>query len=131
VEALPSATDALYDDAAAPKLAANMRVDPLELEWQRIGCSYRTATGTKVVLQDVYGRASPGEMQVGGAGGGRGGQAGGGVRFGGRAGELNRAWSGAALFLPPPTHTKTHTVWRPAGGLLLSQGPRRQSRERP
>jgi ABC-type ATPase involved in cell division len=76
---VPSTTDALYDDTPAPKLAANMRVDPLELEWQRIGCSYRTATGTKVVLQDVYGRAAPGEMQVRGGQGRRGrGAAGGG-----------------------------------------------------
>ena len=37
---------------------------PLELAWQRIGCSYRAATGTKVVLQDVYGKASAGEMQA-------------------------------------------------------------------
>jgi hypothetical protein len=57
--------DSLYEEGASAKLDnANLRVEPLELSWQRIGCSYRTATGTKVVLQDVYGRASPGEMQV-------------------------------------------------------------------
>ena len=65
---LPRSPRALYEDAAAagPKVAPNnlLRVEPLGLEWQRIGCSYRAATGTKVVLQDVYGKASPGEMQV-------------------------------------------------------------------
>jgi len=64
VEAIPSVTDALYDDTPMPKMAANMRIEPLELQWVRIGCSYRAATGTKVVLQEVYGKASPGEMQV-------------------------------------------------------------------
>jgi hypothetical protein len=60
-----AATDALYEDDAGSAKLTNMRVEPLELQWQRIGCSYRAATGTKIVLQDVYGRASPGEMQVG------------------------------------------------------------------
>jgi hypothetical protein len=72
VEAVPG-TDALYEDTPLPKLAANMRIEPLELQWVRIGCSYRAATGTKVVLQDVYGKASPGEMQVRGLSFGRGG----------------------------------------------------------
>jgi hypothetical protein len=71
----PSVGDSLYEDpsaAAASRLAPNhlLRVEPLELEWQRIGCSYRAAVGMRVVLQDVYGRASPGEMQA--RGGGRG-----------------------------------------------------------
>ncbi|KIY98282.1 ABC transporter G family protein, partial [Monoraphidium neglectum] len=71
VESAPQelATDALYEDPAAaasqkPAPKNLLRVEPLELEWQRIGCSYRAAAGTKVVLQDVYGRASPGEMQA-------------------------------------------------------------------
>ena len=63
VDVIPAGADALYDDA--PKLAGNMRAEPLELRWQRIGCSYRAAAGgTRVVLQDIYGRADPGEMQA-------------------------------------------------------------------
>ncbi|KAI8470965.1 MAG: hypothetical protein J3K34DRAFT_520870 [Monoraphidium minutum] len=66
----PAAADALYEDGSAAggggKRAHNdlLRVEPLELEWQRIGCSYRAANGPRVVLQDVYGKASPGEMQA-------------------------------------------------------------------
>jgi ABC-type multidrug transport system fused ATPase/permease subunit len=47
---------------------AALRAAPLDLEWQRISCSYRAQGGTKVVLHEIYGRAAPGEMQVDGAG---------------------------------------------------------------
>jgi hypothetical protein len=35
---------------------------------QGIGCSYAVHGSTKVVLQDVWGKAHPGQMQVGGLG---------------------------------------------------------------
>ena len=54
--------DGAGGDAASRPTA--LRVEPMELEWQGIGCSYRAAGGAKVVLQDVYGAASPGEMQA-------------------------------------------------------------------
>jgi hypothetical protein len=44
---------------------AGVQVEPLDLEWRHIGCSYRSEAGTKVVLQDIFGRAAPGDMQVG------------------------------------------------------------------
>jgi len=53
-------------------------VERVTVEWQRLGCTYRVPGGSKVVLQDVWGIARPGEMQVrfgfprGGAGGGGG-----------------------------------------------------------
>ncbi|KIY92351.1 hypothetical protein MNEG_15612 [Monoraphidium neglectum] len=34
------------------------------LEWRGLGCSYSTAAGPKVVLDDVWGVARPGEMQA-------------------------------------------------------------------
>jgi hypothetical protein len=34
------------------------------LEWRGLGCCYETPTGSKVVLEEVWGRARPGEMQV-------------------------------------------------------------------
>jgi hypothetical protein len=50
-----------------------VEVQAVDLEWRRLGCSYRTNQGTKKVLEDVYGLAQPGEMQVGrGAAGRRG-----------------------------------------------------------
>lgn len=36
----------------------------LQLTWQAISCSYKIATGTKAVLQDVWGSAAAGELQV-------------------------------------------------------------------
>lgn len=39
--------------------------DRFDMEWQEMGCSYNIGGSTKVVLQDVWGRAKPGEMQVG------------------------------------------------------------------
>jgi len=41
-------------------------VAPLQLEWQGLSVAYRTEAGLKPVLQDVWGRADPGELQVGG-----------------------------------------------------------------
>lgn len=34
------------------------------IEWQDIGCKYSTPVGQKTVLEGIWGRASPGEMQV-------------------------------------------------------------------
>jgi hypothetical protein len=42
-----------------------IEVNPVELEWRKLSCSYQTNVGTKWVLEDVYGLAQPGEMQVG------------------------------------------------------------------
>jgi ABC-type lipoprotein export system ATPase subunit len=40
-------------------------VERIELEWRALSCCYRTPTGNKWVLKDIYGAANPGEMQVG------------------------------------------------------------------
>ena len=40
------------------------QVERVEVEWQRIGCTYRIGGRTKVVLRDIWGKAVPGEMQV-------------------------------------------------------------------
>ena len=42
----------------------SVNVAPSTLEWQGMGCSYNTPTGTKEVLADVWGIAQPGEMQA-------------------------------------------------------------------
>ncbi|KAF8067234.1 ctr9 [Scenedesmus sp. PABB004] len=42
------------------RLTTQMR--PMLLEWQDVGCSYSTPTGTKTVLKEVWGKASPGDM---------------------------------------------------------------------
>jgi hypothetical protein len=42
------------------KLAALMR--PLVMEWQDVGCAYNTASGSKIVLEGIWGRADPGDM---------------------------------------------------------------------
>jgi len=42
-----------------------IEVMPVELEWRKLSCSYHTNGGVKWVLEDVYGLAQPGEMQVG------------------------------------------------------------------
>lgn len=34
------------------------------MEWQQIGCKYKVPGGQKTVLQDIWGKAFPGEMQV-------------------------------------------------------------------
>jgi hypothetical protein len=39
-------------------------VEKVRLEWQQISCYYEGAQGRVVVLQDVWGQAEPGEMQV-------------------------------------------------------------------
>lgn len=36
----------------------------LQLSWQGIGCTYKTAAGSKAVLQDVWGQSYAGEIQV-------------------------------------------------------------------
>lgn len=37
---------------------------PISIEWQGLGCSYRSGGGTTVVLEGVWGKALPGQMQV-------------------------------------------------------------------
>lgn len=39
-------------------------VERVHLEWQSIHCSYAAAHGKINVLQDIWGKAAPGEMQV-------------------------------------------------------------------
>jgi ATP-binding cassette, subfamily G (WHITE), member 2 len=59
---------AMVGGAAAATAVARQHlgaaVDRVTVEWQRLGCTYRVPGGTKVVLQDVWGIARPGEMQV-------------------------------------------------------------------
>lgn len=50
--------------AAVARQHLGAAVDRVTVEWQRLGCTYRVPGGTKVVLQDVWGIARPGEMQV-------------------------------------------------------------------
>jgi hypothetical protein len=45
--------------------AAGHNVERLYLEWQSIYCSYAGAHGKINVLHDIWGKAAPGEMQVG------------------------------------------------------------------
>ena len=64
-----SSTD-LFSEAEVQQqkaLAASMSlaVDPISLEWRGVGCSYNAHGSVKTVLQDVWGKARPGEMQVG------------------------------------------------------------------
>jgi hypothetical protein len=53
---------------ACSTLRQHLSVQPetFDMEWQEMGCSYTIAGATKVVLQGIWGRARPGEMQVGG-----------------------------------------------------------------
>ncbi len=70
--ALPDKHAAAEPGEAAVQMGETVaKVQPLELEWQGIGCSYSTARGSKVVLQDVWGKAVPGQMKVGVHGGWR------------------------------------------------------------
>lgn len=46
-------------------VSEHLASEALTLEWQSIGCSYSVpGAPTKVVLQDVWGKANPGQMQV-------------------------------------------------------------------
>lgn len=62
----PAATAAITSgrdqQQRADKPAAT--VQRIQLEWQQICCTYDAAHGKIVVLQDVWGQAEPGEMQV-------------------------------------------------------------------
>lgn len=40
------------------------KVERVHLEWQGLSCSYNSSHGKIVVLQDVWGAALAGEMQV-------------------------------------------------------------------
>jgi hypothetical protein len=51
-------------DAGSDVSPEHMVVERVHLDWQRLGCSYKIAGGTKVVLHDIWGAANPGEMQV-------------------------------------------------------------------
>lgn len=44
----------------------SLHVQPaaISIEWQGLGCSYRSGGGTTVVLEGVWGKALPGQMQV-------------------------------------------------------------------
>lgn len=44
------------------------KVEYVHLEWQGLCCSYNTSHGKIDVLQDIWGAAIPGEMQVGAVG---------------------------------------------------------------
>ena len=43
---------------------AQTKVERAHLEWQQLSCTYNTPNGKIVVLDNIWGRASPGEMQV-------------------------------------------------------------------
>jgi hypothetical protein len=47
-----------------PHQPAAGAVERAELEWRGLGCSYAVGGGIKAVMQDVWGKAAPGEMQV-------------------------------------------------------------------
>jgi hypothetical protein len=51
---------------ACSTLRQHLSVQPetFDMEWQEMGCSYTIHGATKVVLQGIWGRARPGEMQV-------------------------------------------------------------------
>jgi hypothetical protein len=51
---------------ACSTLRQHLSVQPetFDMEWQEMGCSYNIHGSTKVVLQGIWGRARPGEMQV-------------------------------------------------------------------
>lgn len=60
-----SAPGQLCDGAAqAAGAAAGAQVERVHLEWQAISCSYNAAAGKLPVLQDIWGQANAGEMQV-------------------------------------------------------------------
>jgi hypothetical protein len=70
----------------------SIRVQAIELEWHNIGCAYSRNGKVEPVLEGIYGKACPGEMQVG--------------------------WRGVGLLLSPMAHctvpaaaphTKQHT----------------------
>jgi hypothetical protein len=71
--AVDSLDDAEEDDVpdvsplACSTLRQHLSVQPetFDMEWQEMGCSYTIHGATKVVLQGIWGRARPGEMQVG------------------------------------------------------------------
>jgi hypothetical protein len=54
---------------ACSTLRQHLSVQPetFDMEWQEMGCSYNIHGATKVVLQGIWGRARPGEMQVRGS----------------------------------------------------------------
>jgi hypothetical protein len=61
----------------------SIRVQAVELEWHNIGCSYSRNGKIEPVLQGIYGKACPGEMQVS------------------RGQELQQRRAGASLLLSP------------------------------
>lgn len=56
--------DAYAQHAHQLMRSPSAKVERLGLEWKAIGCSYRVAGGIKQVLDDIWGKADPGEMQV-------------------------------------------------------------------
>jgi hypothetical protein len=44
--------------------AAVTKVEKVHLEWQQLCCTYNAAGGKIVVLDNIWGQATPGEMQV-------------------------------------------------------------------
>eukprot|EP00775_Hariotina_reticulata_P005626 gene5626-5865_t len=66
-ESLTAEEDEVPDmsPVACATLKQHMSVAPetFDMEWQEMGCSYNIQGTAKVVLQDIWGRAYPGEMQ--------------------------------------------------------------------
>lgn len=54
----------MYESESIHSDRLESKVERVHLEWQGLGCSYNGSHGKLVVLQDVWGSALPGEMQV-------------------------------------------------------------------
>lgn len=53
-----------YETDSAHSERLESKVERVHLEWQALCCSYNSSHGKIVVLQDVWGAALAGEMQV-------------------------------------------------------------------
>lgn len=62
---MSACTGMVSEDAILVPLSSKAQRQHLVLKWCGVGCSYRTAAGSKTVLNDIWGSAEAGQMQVG------------------------------------------------------------------
>lgn len=60
-----TAAEKAKSGGSSKKAGDHHQVERVQLEWQSIHCSYAAGNGKVSILHDVWGKAEPGEMQVG------------------------------------------------------------------
>jgi hypothetical protein len=64
VQCDPECANNMYESESVQSDRLESKVERVHLEWQGLTCSYNGSHGKIVVLQDVWGAALAGEMQV-------------------------------------------------------------------